>query len=570
VSTFLTRGLTYKCYLSQVSHSVYFIRLFICSMADYVFGPAVGVGIARMNAQLAQTAPKGDVSTSETVVPLNLREKLVRVPASKLLAGHLVAQVDMNVGGEPLINIIFQVIQVVGKVALTAGFVLLLRAQDHAFCPLNLVFPLKEDDYVFAFNSAGLDDLIHGPISDLFKCRNDDVSSLVPFEEVLVSPRGASGVAVAGSGKPISASLAADIVCAQALANLCMQNIQVLENYMPGDSITFGPHAVNMVLGSIQPNSPMLLSPFASPNVLGALMSVSFNLHQHLKYPTQGSSKKETAVSFFWAIGFGADPAATLSNKIIVEALEMTFRWFDLISMHMDAGSVSNGWYSAAAQGILKLFNKFSANNVLAWSPAFNAAICQEFFAHMETLFKKPVPSPRATAVLEREFIGLITTMFNFSLLSAKYREWVFLFPAEAAAWSQQGVSDQGVIEGLPPFAGISMIQPVSGISSESSEEAPAKKAKKSTSAKSKSSKKATAQPATSKVVPIPPPRTVGAGTRGTSATLADKICRYHAKHIYLDMSECTVVNCQFHHQDDAKDFTKSEMLKWFNVQIIW
>ena len=55
----------------------------------------------------------------------------MRISSSKLLMGHLVAQVDMNIGGDPQINLIFQVIQVVPKSPSSEGFVLLFRAQDH-------------------------------------------------------------------------------------------------------------------------------------------------------------------------------------------------------------------------------------------------------------------------------------------------------------------------------------------------------------------------------------------------------------------------------------------------------
>lgn len=456
------------------------------------------------------------------------------------------------------------------KTAVAVGFVGLFRAQDHAMCPLNLIYEAKDDDHVFVFNSAGLHDLLHGSISDLFKCRNDDKSALLPYAIAPVVTKGASATSASGS-KPISASLAGEIVKAQALANLCMQNVQQLEIYLPGDSVTYGTHAINMVLSNLEPNSPMLLSPYANPNVLEAVMGLSFGLHQHLKFPLPGSTKKETSVSFLWATSFGQNPNTKLSNKIIADSIEMNFRWFDLISQHMDAGAAGTMWYSAVTQGILKYYNKFTAKNFLAWSPAFNVAIAQEFFAQMEMLFKRPVPATRSKSALEREFVLLVSEIFNFEKLSMRYREWCSTFPAEAAAWIRQCASDPGVIEALPTFGGISMVHPTADAVG-----GPApKKAKK--------------EPATKEPKVLKPPKVVpkaggGSGGGGTATVpgsviplpvvntrgtaLAQTVCRYHVKHLFLDMSECNVSGCTYHHQDDVKDFTKFAMLKWLALKL--
>ena len=51
-------------------------------MAEYVFTAAVGAGNARLNAQLGQSAPRADVSTSEVAVPAILQV------CRTLLVGH--------------------------------------------------------------------------------------------------------------------------------------------------------------------------------------------------------------------------------------------------------------------------------------------------------------------------------------------------------------------------------------------------------------------------------------------------------------------------------------------------
>jgi hypothetical protein len=363
----------------------------------------------------------------------------------------------------------------------------------------------------------------------------------LPYTIAPVIVKGASGTSASGS-KPISATLAGEIVKAQALANLCMQNVQQLELYFPGDSVTYGTHAINMVLSKLEPNSPMLLSPYANPNVLEAVMGLSFGLHQHLKFPLPGSAKKETSVSFLWATSFGTNPQTKLSNKIIADAFEMNIRWFDLISQHLDAGAAGTMWYSAVTQGVLKYYNKFSTKNFLAWSPAFNVAVAQEFFAQMEMLFKKPVPATRSRSVLEREFVLLINEIFDYEKLSMRYREWCSTFPAEAAAWIRQCASDPGVIEALPTFGGISMVLPTAV----AVEEPVLKKAKKGPVPK---------EPKVSKP-PKAVPKAVGGGGGGTAAVpggvapppvntrgtaLAQTVCRYPVKHLFLGMGACNV-----------------------------
>ena len=68
----------------------------------------------------------------------------VRIPSSSLLSLRWTSMVAKS-------NIIFQVVQVVLKTSVAVGFVGLYRAQDHTFCPLSLVCPLKEEDFVFVF-----------------------------------------------------------------------------------------------------------------------------------------------------------------------------------------------------------------------------------------------------------------------------------------------------------------------------------------------------------------------------------------------------------------------------------
>jgi hypothetical protein len=207
-----------------------------------------------------------------------------------------------------------------------------------------LKFENKVDDHVMLFTAVGINDLQNGPCHALFGL----LPGYKPFSVTAkVSAGPAAGVGGGDSAvmKPTSAALQDELMQAAGLKNLVMFNMSVLENLIPGNSQTIGSHAVQHVLGGIDVSSPMFASVFASPNVLKALMGLSFGQAHLLTYPKDATSKV-SAVSFLWSVGFGKDdPNATLTNKIIGEALVMTFRWLDHIAGKLDRGyGGSRGW----------------------------------------------------------------------------------------------------------------------------------------------------------------------------------------------------------------------------------
>ena len=200
---------------------------------DYVFTPAIGVNSVRLNLQMAQVIPKGDVSTME-LVPVKFQDALVRVEASTLEVGHVVAQLDSNAADPvtgPLINIVFQVVQVVVQTALVGGFSLLRRIQDHDFFPIDLKYESKVDDHVMLFTAVGINDLQNGPCHALFGL----LPGYKPFSVTAkVSAGPAAGVGGGDSAvmKPTSAALQDELMQAAGLKKFSnVQYVSVGKSY---------------------------------------------------------------------------------------------------------------------------------------------------------------------------------------------------------------------------------------------------------------------------------------------------------------------------------------------------
>ena len=243
----------------------------------------------------------------------------------------------------------------------------------------------------------------------------------------------------------------------------------------------------------------------------------------------------------------------------------MTFRWLDHIAGKLDRGyGGSRGWYSTAMLGVIALFDKFSKDTVLTWSPAFNAAVAHDFFAKLEVLLKKPVAGPRSESELETAFVQLTMDCYDFHKLHQKYSRWVIDFNTEAAAWAAQCQSDRTIAEEMPTFVGVGSVSTAGG-SSSTGLEPPLKKARAKAGAKAAATKKVTPLAAVQPIVaPVVLQQGGGVLTRGKSGLRpASDNCRYHVKMLFLNLNACGVTNCQFYHQPDVKHFTKSEMNSW-------
>ena len=144
---------------------------------------------------------------------------------------------------------------------------------------------------------------------------NNDTTKLVGFS---IAPS-LSVVVPANtmSARPVTATLADQIMGANALKNLVGWNVQVLDILFHNECTTISSHAVTSVLNSISPGSAMLESVFAYPAVMLSLMSVSFAPFQNCTFPKDANATPKT-VNYLWSVGFGSDPNINLSNEIVI------------------------------------------------------------------------------------------------------------------------------------------------------------------------------------------------------------------------------------------------------------
>jgi len=461
-----------------------------------------GVDSLRMNAHFEQEFPQVDLTSKETVVPLKYVTSILLAPSSELQIGNLIVGMEVSPLGVHKLGFVFEIIQVVGSSVGIPARIVVRRADilDQG-CPLMLQFDVKTDDKVFCFNAYGVQALIH-TLGTTYYFNNNDTSKLLGFVSGSTKPVVIATPASVIPTKPVTASLADQIMAGTALKNLIGPNVPVTEVLFPSDCLTISSHSVHSVLNSIDPGSALLQSVLAFPGVLIVLMGVSFAPFQNTAFPKDTSAKPQT-ISYLWAAGY--DGTDVLSNETVVNAVEITTRWFDVISQKVDPSS-GRGWYISVFRPIFELFSRFSPRNVLSFSPAFNSNMMQDIFAKIEAILKRPVPVPRTRQQLDLELINLISG-YTYEYCLSKYRDFQLVYPQEAEAWTQCCQSDPEVQRLLPKFSGPSMAVPV--LPSTGGNGAPGPPTKKPKVSKPKKSKVPAAAPAVASTfvpVPLPPP----------------------------------------------------------------
>ena len=89
-------------------------------MAAYAFAPmAGGVDNLRMNAMFGGEHPTVDLFAKEALVPARFTGSLVLAPAEKLLTGHLIVRLELDLAEGHKMGQVFEVIQIVPASALT-------------------------------------------------------------------------------------------------------------------------------------------------------------------------------------------------------------------------------------------------------------------------------------------------------------------------------------------------------------------------------------------------------------------------------------------------------------------
>jgi len=522
-----------------------------------------GIDSVRMNAHFEQEIPQVDLIAKDTVVPLKYATSLLLAPSSELQIGNLIVGLEVSPVGVHKLGFVFEVIQVVCSSVGIPNRIVVRRADilDQG-CPLMLQFDVKTDDKVWCFNAYGVQALIH-TLGASYYFNNNDTSKLIGFVSASTKPIVIAAPASGIAARPVTASLADQIVAGTALKNLIGPNVPVTEVLFPSDCLTISGHSVNSVLNSIEPGSALLQSVLAYPGVLLVLMGVSFGPFQNTVFPKDTSAKPQT-ISYLWAAGY--DGTDVLSNEIVVNGVEITTRWFDVISQKVDPSS-GRGWYISLFRPIFDLFSRFSPKNVLSFSPAFNSNMMQDIFAKIEAILKRPVPVPRTKPQLDLELINLISG-YTYEYCLSKYREFQLVYPQEAEAWTQCCQSDPEVQRVLPKFSGPSMAVPV--LPSAAGSGAPGPPTKKPKPSKPRKPKVSAAAPVVvSTFVPPPPPLPApgGSNTRGKSASLCMKNCKYHVKALFLNYAACHYgTKCSGTHQIDVKSFSKTEMCNWVDA----
>ena len=201
-------------------------------MAAFVFAPIVsGVESLRMNAMFAIEHPMVDLSAKEAVVPARFAGSLVLAPADKLRTGHIMVRLEVCPVEGPKMGQSFEVIQVIETSATVSARVVVRRANivDDG-CPLLLQFDVKSGENVWAFNDYGVNALVNSSLKSAFIFNNNDTTKLVGFS-VVATPAVIVASANTGLARPITASLADQMVGAMAVKNVSGWNVQVISGF---------------------------------------------------------------------------------------------------------------------------------------------------------------------------------------------------------------------------------------------------------------------------------------------------------------------------------------------------
>lgn len=227
----------------------------------FVLPPIVdGVDSLRINALFDQELPSVDLTTKETVVPLKYATSLLLAPSSELQIENLIVGLEVSPLGVHKLGFVFEVIQVVGSSVGIPARIVVRRADilDQG-CPLMLQFDIKTDDKVWCFNDYGVQALIH-TLGGTYYFNNNDTSKLIGFVSASTKPSVIAATTSVSAARPVTATLADQIMAGTALKNLIGPNIPVTEVLFPSDCLIISGHSVNSVLNSIELGSALFQS----------------------------------------------------------------------------------------------------------------------------------------------------------------------------------------------------------------------------------------------------------------------------------------------------------------------
>jgi hypothetical protein len=520
------------------------------------------VATGRRQGALAMEYTKANFSVTGDV-PLQYSAVLKKGLASSLVVNNIIAQI----GKTGLVNTVLQVVQ--------KGLALVLyrvTQSSQVDCPLFFQWDFEPDDEVFGFSRLGLRQILEGPgrVDHTFL---DNIPSVITpaFDSVTAV---VSTLSTGVSDKYVSAITADGFADGSALKNLMFQDATKIDPMFMMGTKQITQNALNKVMSSIDPSSPVRNFVFFQPNVLEAFLGSNFGDFKQAR-PTSSTSKVKS-VSVFWGSDLGVVGAETITNDMCLASLVTLAESWDAISRRLCSNG--RGFFTEAMAGVLDLFNPLRSN-VLPFSPAFNASWIHEMVVKVADVMRMP----RLVVFTEGELVKELTTIFfgiTHENVAREYRKWTELWPMESQLWLAECARPKSHV---PVFGGFSLAPAVSNAAvsgADTSGQPPLKKVK---------ARKVKAIPAPAPTLSVATPSVAvpsistggsgggGGSTRATRRNGAQvgvspgKLCQYHVRYLFgTSLNKCTVKpKCSYTHQSSVKTYHKSDMLAWADVALL-
>lgn len=521
------------------------------------------VAVLRRQGGLAIEYTKADFAVTGDI-PLLYAAVLKKGRASAIVLNNCIAQI----GSSGLVNTVLQVVQ--------KGLALVLfrvTPSSQPGCPFYFQYDYKPEDEVFAFSTLGLRQILEGPGRVDHNFLDNLPSVLLPaFDSVVTVSQASSSSSVTGE-RHVSAVLADGLADGAALKNLVFQDASRIDELFPAGTKQITQSALNKVMASIDASSPVKNFCFFQANVLESFIACNFGDYKQAR-PASSASKVKS-ISYLWGSSFGEEGNEIITNEMLLVSLVTLSESWDAIAMKTCPNG--RGFFSEAFAGITDLFNPLRSN-VLPFSPAFNAAWVQELVVKIVDVMRRP----RLVVLTEGELSRELTTIFftiTRETIAANYRKWKELWPREDQLWLAELSKPKALV---PVFGGLSLA-PVS-VSSSSNVAAsgdgppPLKKAK---GRKTKNVSASLAIPAVAAPAVMGPIQSAGGGgvgggsgrstrarSSGQPGTSPGKLCQYHVRHLFCNLTTCQIVGCKFIHQASVRTYCKNDMLAWADIAL--
>ena len=271
-----------------------------------------------------------------------------------------------------------------------------------------------------------------------------------------------------------------------------------------------------------------------------------------------------------WGSSFGEEGNEIITNEMLLVSLVTLSESWDAIAMKTCPNG--RGFFSEVFAGITDLFNPLRSN-VLPFSPAFNAAWIQELVVKIVDVMRKPRLVVLTEGELSRELSAIFFTITH-EKIAADYRKWRELWPREDQLWLAECAKPKALV---PVFGGLSLAPSTTSSSVAASGDGPPPP-KKSKVRKTKNVPATLAIPAVAAPAVVVPVVSAGGGggsgrstrarSSGQPGTSPGKLCQYHVRHLFCNLSACSIAGCTFIHQMSVRTYCKNDMLAWADIAL--